>query len=114
MNAQSRALLMARLGQNAGMDATSAGESVPAPPAPSNPMAVATLAAMNPSLAAAAQAGIAGAAPAIIPQQAPPPNGGRLDGEASFCILIKNMFDPATETEAGWDQDIKVRSCGPL
>ena len=112
MNAQSRALLMARLGQNAGMDATSAGESVPAPPAPSNPMAAPTLAAMNPSLAAAAQAGLAAASSAVVPPQAPP-NGGSLDRGTSFCILIKNMFDPATETEAGWDQDIKVRSFSP-
>jgi len=28
-------------------------------------------------------------------------------GNPSFCVLIKNMFDPATETEADWDVDIK-------
>merc|ERR1712086_193416 len=25
----------------------------------------------------------------------------------TFCFLIRNMFDPATETEEGWDSDIK-------
>jgi len=28
-------------------------------------------------------------------------------GNPSFCILVKNMFDPATETEEGWELDIK-------
>ena len=96
---------MARLGQNAGMEAGPAGsadESVRAPGAPANPIAAAAIAAMNPSLVTAAQAALTNAS--AVPQAGgAPPAGGM-----SSCILIKNMFDPATETEAGWDQDIKV------
>lgn len=28
-------------------------------------------------------------------------------GTPAVTVLIRNMFDPATETEAGWDADIK-------
>ncbi|CAM9916508.1 unnamed protein product [Laminaria digitata] len=28
-------------------------------------------------------------------------------GVPTFCLLVKNMFDPATETDEGWELDIK-------
>lgn len=28
-------------------------------------------------------------------------------GTPTFCLLVKNMFDPATETDEGWELDIK-------
>lgn len=90
MNAQSRVALMARLGQNAGIT-----------PPMGNPMSqvVPNQAAIDAAKALAAQAAaksstqLAGAGPVA--------------GAPSFCFLIRNMFDPATETDEGWDSDIK-------
>lgn len=28
-------------------------------------------------------------------------------GTPTFCLLVKNMFDPATETDENWELDIK-------
>jgi RNA-binding protein 39 len=51
-----------------------------------------------------AQGGPQPAAPAA----APPVTAARaVAGSASATVLIRNMFDPATETEPGWDLDIK-------
>lgn len=36
-----------------------------------------------------------------------PPTAGPIQGMPSFTFVVRNMFDPATETEPGWDQDIK-------
>jgi len=40
-----------------------------------------------------------------LPQAPPPPVVPRV--QVSTCIIIKNMFSPAEETEPNWDQDIK-------
>lgn len=46
-----------------------------------------------------------------VPTPAPAPAAAALKppvvGTPTFCLLVKNMFDPATETEDGWDLDIK-------
>ena len=44
---------------------------------------------------------ISAPAPAA-PAQKPP-----VVGTPTFCLLVKNMFDPATETEDNWELDIK-------
>jgi RNA-binding protein 39 len=59
----------------------------------------------GPKAAAAAAAAAGGAPPPPMPG-APDTSAGPI-GSPSFCVLIKNMFDPATETEQGWDLDIK-------
>lgn len=41
-------------------------------------------------------------APAPVAQAKPP-----VVGNPTFCLLVKNMFDPMTETEEGWELDIK-------
>lgn len=38
------------------------------------------------------------AAPAAVPP---------VVGSPTFCLLVKNMFDPATEEDEGWELDIK-------
>lgn len=81
MNSQNRAMIMAKLAQNAGMQ-------VPIP----MPMPVAA----NPIMPMS----VSSSTPVI------PPIGGVL----SRCILIRNMFDPAEERSSGnpeWDEDIK-------
>ena len=118
MNAQGRAALMARLGQTAGMtDAATAPAAAAGAPTmlpglmpgmlPGAGM-MPGMAVMNPALAAAAAA--AAAAKQQQAAAAPPANGGLPPapiGVPNFCIVIKNMFDLASETEAGWDADIK-------
>lgn len=46
-----------------------------------------------------------------VPTPAPAPAAAApkppVVGTPTFCLLVKNMFDPATETEDGWDLDIK-------
>jgi RNA-binding protein 39 len=79
LNSGSRAALMAKLAQGAGIVVPVAATM---PPQPLRPQVI------------AAQAPTA---PAV------PPVGG----VPSFCILIKNMFNPAEETEDEWDIDIK-------
>lgn len=45
-----------------------------------------------------------GMGPARAPAaQAKPP----IVGTPTFCLLVKNMFDPMTETDEGWELDIK-------
>lgn len=67
MNSQSRMMLMAKLGQTAGIQ-------IPVPTSMAPPV-----------------------------QTGPPPMRGNL----SRMIWIKNMFDPATETDPNWDSDIR-------
>ena len=33
--------------------------------------------------------------------------GGGISGDPARTLLIRNMFDPAEETDENWDQDIK-------
>lgn len=79
MDSQSRLSLMAKLGASAGVTvpAYAMPESSEAPPA-------------------------AAAAPASTDPVVPP-----VSGSPSPCILICNMYDAATETEDGWELDIK-------
>jgi len=112
MNAQSRAALMARLGQNAGM----APPDMPGAPGGHMPGGAAA------AQAFAAQAHLAGMPGLLQPPgmpgagmplaRPPPPLPGGLVptaalGPPTVALLIKNMFDPAGETEEGWDLDIK-------
>jgi len=80
LNAQSRALLMAKLQQRG------------------NPTAMPNLVTAN----------IPGLPPASVRSAALPgmPATGASAGIPSACILLKNMFDPATETEPDYDVDI--------
>lgn len=80
MNAQSRVMLMAKLGQAAGLQM------------PSLPPAAAAM--MKPS---------AQSAPVNKETTKAPP----VSGDPSPCFYIKNMFNPAEETEPNWDEDIK-------
>eukprot|EP01114_Cavostelium_apophysatum_P009992 TRINITY_DN2335_c0_g1_i1.p1 TRINITY_DN2335_c0_g1~~TRINITY_DN2335_c0_g1_i1.p1 ORF type:complete len:354 (+),score=98.02 TRINITY_DN2335_c0_g1_i1:487-1548(+) len=41
--------------------------------------------------------------PPPAPAGPPPP----IEPEPTHCVLIKNMFDPASESEPNWDQEIK-------
>ncbi|CAN0156913.1 unnamed protein product [Hapterophycus canaliculatus] len=48
------------------------------------------------------------AAPAPAPAVAAPAAAvPAVVGSPTFCLLVKNMFDPATETDEGWELDIK-------
>lgn len=47
------------------------------------------------------------AAKAMAAGMAPKPAPTPPSGQPTFCFMIRNMFDPASETEPGWDQDIK-------
>lgn len=57
--------------------------------------------------------GIPGSVPAAPPAApvpapaAPAPAVPPVAGSPTFCLLVKNMFDPATETDEGWELDIK-------
>lgn len=68
--------------------------------------------ALHPALAAslpgmtATRGGAIG--PAAAPVAAPAPAAKPpVLGTPTFCLLVKNMFDPAQETEEGWELDIK-------
>ncbi|XP_060184116.1 uncharacterized protein LOC132613853 isoform X1 [Lycium barbarum] len=91
LNAQSRAMLMAKLDRSGVASGVTGALGVPAingaaQPAMSMPMGGAT------------------AFPNMLPTQvmAPEPIG-----IPSECLLLKNMFDPATETDPEFDLDIK-------
>lgn len=43
--------------------------------------------------------------PAVGPNGLPLP--GKVEGNPSRFVLVSNMFDPATETDPNWDQDIR-------
>jgi len=87
LNATSRMALIAKLGATAGIE-------VPAPPPPLPTTAAAAAAMGAVQLQGQVQQ---------VQQQGPPPIGGT----PSPCLLICNMFDPATETDPEWDLDIK-------
>jgi RNA-binding protein 23/39 len=80
MNAQSRVMLMAKLGQAAGIQM------------PNLPPAAAAL--MRPAAPVAP--------PTVEPTKAPP-----VGGDPSPCFLIKNMFSLEEETGEDWDVEIK-------
>jgi len=112
MNSQTRAALMAKLGASAGIAPPSMPGMAPGamPPGMGMPMGGGVEAAK----AMAAQAsGMVGGMPGVVAPgvaAAAPggvPSGPTVMGQPSFCFMIRNMFDPATETEPGWDQDIK-------
>lgn len=106
MDSHSRAALMAKLGQAAGI-------TVPTPAAPIYPGVVSTC--LTPSLSLThthtylVQGGMSNhliVHPSTIHTQGsagPPPIGGM----PSRALLVKNMFDLASETEDGWELDIK-------
>lgn len=84
MNAQSRAALMARLGQSAGIALPGAKDSA---------------AQAHAFARASASAGMLSS----------------IKTQPTNAILIQNMFDPSSETEPHWDQDIKEdteQECG--
>lgn len=67
--------------------------------------------ALHPALAAVLP-GMGGKGSVIGPSPAPaaapaPASKPPVLGTPTFCLLVKNMFDPATETEEGWELDIK-------
>lgn len=78
LNSSSRVMLMAKLGEKAGIE-------VPLPPQMNQ---------MAPII------------PAIIPTNATP-SIPMITGAPTVNLLVRNMFDPATETEPEWDLDIK-------
>lgn len=66
---------------------------------------------LHPALAAGLT-GMGGKGSVIGPSPAPaaapaPASKPPVLGTPTFCLLVKNMFDPATETEEGWELDIK-------
>eukprot|EP00668_Euglena_longa_P011401 GGOE01013802.1.p1 GENE.GGOE01013802.1~~GGOE01013802.1.p1 ORF type:complete len:471 (-),score=89.33 GGOE01013802.1:104-1516(-) len=119
LNAQSRAILMQKLGGGA-------APGLPALPAvPGVPPAVANPSFANPALAAmmglpVAPVAALGAPPMLLPVPlgAAPmsptaipayniPAAPTEDETPSPCLLLMNLFDPAEETEADFDEDIK-------
>lgn len=64
---------------------------------------------MLPGMGATAIPGSAAAAPPAppAPPAAPAAAVPPVVGSPTFCLLVKNMFDPATETDEGWELDIK-------
>ncbi|CAJ2641616.1 unnamed protein product [Trifolium pratense] len=92
LNAQSRALLMQKLDRSgiAASIGLPINGSAPAPQAFSLPIS-------NPGLI-----------PALgLPNQIMPTQVAEPVGTPSNCLLLKNMFDPTTETEPDFDLDIK-------
>ena len=87
MNSQSRAALMQRLAGGAGGPGDSQPQGAPLAPR------------ATPS-----------SAPAIVPKAASnlqPGEKPKIVGAPSHAFMLKNMFDPKTETEPDWDKDIK-------
>ncbi|KAK4741332.1 hypothetical protein SAY87_024920 [Trapa incisa] len=91
LNAQSRALLMQKLDRTGA--ATSIAGSLGVPMLNGAPI----------------QAGILPVAKPILPVMLPTqiPAASEAVGSPTECLLLKNMFDPATETEPDFDLDIK-------
>ncbi|KAG5191613.1 hypothetical protein JKP88DRAFT_204761 [Tribonema minus] len=89
MNSNSRVALMAKLAQ---------GKGLPAP----EMMGMGGMGGMGMGM------GMGGAQQAGVQQQpAMAPGVPPIGGTRSFCILIKNMYNAAEETEDGWELDIK-------
>lgn len=93
IDAQSRLALMQRLGGGAGMPGMPQAPMLPMPGMPGMPM---------PGMPGMPMPGMPGAANPVSAVPAVPSVGGT----RSFAIVIKNMFDPASETEEGWAADI--------
>ncbi|XP_059307948.1 uncharacterized protein LOC132059368 isoform X2 [Lycium ferocissimum] len=94
LNAQSRAMLMAKLDRSGVASGVTGALGVPAingaaQPAMSMPMGGAT------------------AFPNMLPTQVISSMAPEPIGIPSECLLLKNMFDPATETDPEFDLDIK-------
>jgi len=134
MSSQNRMALMARLGQQAGIQVPDSG-GPPTLGAGAGPAALGSnLVAQQTQLSLAGLpipggappppglmpgmppvGGFGGAAslmpgmPAGLPPgpPPPPPQQNQPIGMPSFCFLIRNMFDPATETSEGWELDVK-------
>lgn len=51
--------------------------------------------------------GVGAAVPPLPPAPAPAEAKPPVVGTPTFCLLVKNMFDPATETDEAWELDIK-------
>ncbi|THG02880.1 hypothetical protein TEA_021995 [Camellia sinensis var. sinensis] len=94
LNAQSRALLMQKLDRSGTATSIAGSLGVPVNGATSNQQAI-TLPISGQSAA------LAPALPALVTSVASEPIG-----KPSECLLLKNMFDPATETEPDFDLDI--------
>ncbi|KAJ8769614.1 hypothetical protein K2173_005217 [Erythroxylum novogranatense] len=97
LNAQSRALLMAKLDRTG--IATSIAGSLGVPVLNGSAPAQQSI-----NIPIPGQATIGAAA---LPGQVFPPPAFEPIGQPSECLLLKNMFDPATETEPDFDLDIK-------
>jgi RNA-binding protein 23/39 len=101
MNAQGRAALMAKLGQGAGLQVSAAAAAMNTLMPPAAVVSVRGGGNVSATLVMAIsyipwwRQGAAG--------MGPPP----ITGTPSLSILVRNMFDPASETEPNWDLDIK-------
>ncbi|KAL7223413.1 hypothetical protein ACSBR1_024962 [Camellia fascicularis] len=94
LNAQSRALLMQKLDRSGTATSIAGSLGVPVNGATSNQQAI--------TLPISGQSAVlAPALPALVTSVASEPIG-----KPSECLLLKNMFDPATETEPDFDLDI--------
>uniref|UniRef100_A0A1J3CHP1 RNA-binding protein 39 n=1 Tax=Noccaea caerulescens TaxID=107243 RepID=A0A1J3CHP1_NOCCA len=101
LNAQSRALLMQKLDRSGTASSTglTTVPSIYGVPSTISPMVAPPLVQGGfPPVAGLAGAGII---PGVIPAAIDPV------GVPSECLLLKNMFDPSTETEPDFDLDIK-------
>ncbi|EOA32736.1 hypothetical protein CARUB_v10016041mg [Capsella rubella] len=101
LNAQSRALLMQKLDRSGTASSTglTTAASIHGGVSTISPLAApALLQGSFPAVAGLAGAGII---PGVIPAVLDPV------GIPSECLLLKNMFDPSTETEPHFDEDIK-------
>ncbi|XP_041007254.1 RNA-binding protein 39-like [Juglans microcarpa x Juglans regia] len=97
LNAQSRALLMQKLDRSG--IATSIAGSLGAP--------VLNGSAPNPQALSLPVNGQAAVSVPALPAQAIPTPAAEPVGTPSECLLLKNMFDPATEMDPDFDMDIK-------
>ncbi|KAI3691274.1 hypothetical protein L2E82_49552 [Cichorium intybus] len=94
LNAQSRAMLMAKLDRS--------GITSGIPGALGAPLVNGT----GPTQAGGLGMNVATTVPILNPQIAPPIVSEPI-GNPSECLLLKNMFDPTTETDPEFDLDIK-------
>lgn len=108
LNAHSRALLMQKLLKDDSIKppplVLSTGVPVPTPVAPVVPMIP------NPLLTAPTTTTTSPTAPFVSPPLVPstlPLVGLSAKALQTNCILLKNMFDPTTETDPNFDQEIK-------
>ncbi|KAJ4832819.1 hypothetical protein Tsubulata_029179 [Turnera subulata] len=98
LNAQSRALLMARLDRTG--IATSIAGSLGVPPMLNG-------SALNQPTVSLPINGQAAIGAPVLPGHLLPPPPPEPIGQPSECLLLKNLFDPTTETEPDFDLDIK-------